>query len=893
MQRILALQSELIGMARTVRARADNLRVLIKSLMQKHLRQARRWQVNACDFVTACKVAGLLCLCVGIVALGDPVGAPHVLLAVGLLALVAPGILDLPRAQERRVDVDQRRNMSPLSQAGATRATAEGSPTAAPLNIEHLDEPFGLECLKDIEWELRDNEARYRDLLDSQTDIIIRQNHDGALIFVNKAFCRAFDLQASDVIGRSFSPNVLENGVEEQLDTLVSGRTDDMGILSRRFTQKIATASGVRWFAWEEQSIRSGETGAVETQRIGRDITDQREVEATLNEARQQAEAASEAKSRFLAVMSHEIRTPLGGIMGMTGLLQGTQLTAEQRTYATAVKDSAKSLLSIIDEILDFSKIEADKLTVEQHPFDLDTLLQGIAELLAPRAWEKNLELAWDIAPDLPRTIVGDEQRVRQILMNLVGNAIKFTSTGGLRVRVRETNVQAAGIEKNRVTMPAHDPVSLAFDVIDTGIGLTSEQRDRIFTEFEQADTTTTRQFGGTGLGLSISRRLARLMGGEITVESARHDATGWDEEDHRPGATFHLVLPFQIVEHSRPLRQVWSESLQASATQGQSVLIASDRRIEREALHDTLVALGHEVVCASSEDAVTTLNNARSQSCAPDAVICDTSIHPAIRRKLCKTCDLENDGHTAPRTLIIIEPGDRERLAEFREECFAAYLMRPVRPKSLLSQLHGGQNFASATRVANGKKSEHLADIEDATEAAVLPQEAVGKVAVRTAPTDKATVGVNILLAEDNPVNALLATRILESMGHAVVHVENGAEAAEAIGQTRVPCNPGFDLVLMDLHMPVLDGIAACGRIFAEHDADPPSGDSDWEIPPIIALTANAFPEDRQRCLAAGMSDFITKPFEREDLAGVIDEWCKGRGPRAADGSLAELNCA
>jgi PAS domain S-box-containing protein len=285
----------------------------------------------------------------------------------------------------------------------------------------------GLEALKDIQWEIRENEARYRDLLDNQADVILRRDSQGRLTFVNQAFCRLFGLERGTVLGRVFSPRVLAG---DRATPLAPGSE----LRKQRYVQQIETARGPRWVEWEEHSVPASDAAIPEVQCLGRDITERRRTEADLWEARKQAEAANRAKSRFLAAMSHEIRTPMNGILGMTSLLSDTDLSAEQKTYAHAIERSARTLLTLIDEILDFSKIEADKLQLNSAPLALDECVQGVVELLAPKAYEKGIDIAWAVDPALPRPLLGDEVRLRQIVTNLVGNAIKFTDSGGVLV---------------------------------------------------------------------------------------------------------------------------------------------------------------------------------------------------------------------------------------------------------------------------------------------------------------------------------------------------------------------------------------------------------------------------------------------------------------------------
>ncbi len=298
-------------------------------------------------------------------------------------------------------------------------------PRPHPLSRLHA----ALEALKDAHWELSENEVRYKDLLDRQDDVISRRNLDGRYLFVNRAFTAMFAVAPEAVVGTTFAPSVLDS---ETPPELIPGKT-----LHRRFEQLIETKAGPRWIAWEEQLVRAPGREGYEIQSIGRDVTEAREAEAALLEARDQAEAANRAKSRFLASMSHEIRTPMNGILGMAELLRDTELDSEQRSYTGAIDTSARALLALIDEILDFSKIEAGKLELTPAPFQLTAIVLGAVEILVPKAHEKGLKLAWSFEDDLPRHVMGDASRVRQIVLNLVSNAIKFTDTGSVTIRRR------------------------------------------------------------------------------------------------------------------------------------------------------------------------------------------------------------------------------------------------------------------------------------------------------------------------------------------------------------------------------------------------------------------------------------------------------------------------
>ncbi len=348
------------------------------------------------------------------------------------------------------------------------------------------------EELADRNWELKETEERARSFLQAQGDFIVRRDADGCITYANDAFCTLAERGRAALLGSDFALPLLEQGN--------SAFSPDG---ARIYDQKVATAEGPRWIAWREVTVQL--YGGAETQSVGRDVTDRTEAELALAETRDQAETANRAKSRFLAMVSHEIRTPLNGILGMADLLLDTTLTPEQTTYARAVKTSGDTLLSLIEEILDFSKIESGRLDLDARPFPLLTLIEEVAELLAPRAQAKSLEIAAYVDDRLPEQVIGDATRLRQVLLNLAGNAIKFTARGGVGI----------------VVEPGAWPGEITISVRDTGIGIPAAQQERIFREFEQGDDGPARKFGGTGLGLAISQRIVERMGGSISVESA------------------------------------------------------------------------------------------------------------------------------------------------------------------------------------------------------------------------------------------------------------------------------------------------------------------------------------------------------------------------------------
>ncbi|KAB2941612.1 MAG: response regulator [Hyphomicrobium sp.] len=671
-----------------------------------------------------------------------------------------------------------------------------------------------LERLQDVQWELSENESRYRALLDTQEDAIVRRDELGNLTFANKAFLDMFAVSADEVLGKPFVVEVCEESGIEPLSV-----ADD--VRHQRFVQHAFTASGPRWIEWEEHLVAAASGGHFEVQSVGRDVTEQRRAETQLAEARDQAEAANRAKGRFLAAMSHEIRTPMNGILGMASLLLETPQTPEQQTYARAIDQSARTLLALIDEILDFSKIEAGKLELSEAPFALETCIQGAVELLAPRAHEKGLEIAWSMSSRLPRVVLGDEARVRQILLNLLSNAVKFTDTGGVSVKVTEAEAPTAG-----------GGTKIAIVVEDTGIGLTPEDMRGLFTEFEQAETAIRRRNGGTGLGLAISMQLARAMGGEIRVDS---------EPGKGSRFTADIVLqPVALADSSEP----------AILSDSGRVLLAFDRSLERRALSEALSSAGIAALETSFAAAATALESASSEGAPIDRLVVDGAEGPAAAGGLlAKARQLNRQANV--RGIVLVNVLARASLSEFRAAGFDAYLVRPVRPASMLMQLG-----------LRGSESPSAVERPDALGSP--PQPALGGISPR-----------RVLLAEDNEINSLLAKRVLEKCGCDYVAVTNGADAVAVVRRALEGEVCGVDLVLMDIFMPQLDGIEAA-RAIKELYARAPRCIA---APPIVALTANAFAEDRQRYLDAGMDDYLAKPFDKASLETVLMRWF-GRRP-------------
>ena len=674
-----------------------------------------------------------------------------------------------------------------------------------------------LERLKDLEWELRDNEARYRDLLDRQSHVISRTDSEGRLTFVNRSYCRTFGVDADDVLGSTFAPVVIEGDDWPSPDKSPT----------QAFELRLLTPQGPRWFVFEQLNAPTIDGGDLEIQRVGRDVTDQRRIEQELETARDAAESANRAKSRFLAAMSHEIRTPMNGILGMSALLAETTLSAEQTTYTRAVDQSARTLLALIDEILDFSRIEAGKLEIAAEPFELDKCIEAAVELLQSKASEKKLDLAWWIEPSLPKVVIGDAMRLRQILLNLIGNAIKFTDQGGIAVRV------------DGEIDPSGTTAIVSIRVTDTGLGISDEALPTLFSEFEQTDEALRRQRGGTGLGLAISRRLARGMEGDIAVTSA----VGI-------GSTFTLTLRVGVKAKSRPVLDIPSRT-----EPQQLVLVALDGPVERRVVAEILRSLGFEAIETSVADALRFTRGPRAPARPFSTLLVggDSGVD-AARHLLDK---LRAGDKSAVRGVVLIEPSSRLSLPAFKASGFDAYLVRPVRPSSIVTQVMervGTSTLATAAKDGTPR-------------------------ATGVAEPDRAAV--HVLLAEDNDINALLAARMIERCGCSVERAMNGRAAVEALRATLDNGARPYDLILMDVLMPEVDGLEATRLITQLFE------DAKQQRPPIVALTANAFSEDRQRCLDGGMDDYLAKPFEPDDLEMVLANWCRGAARRMRDGTF------
>jgi signal transduction histidine kinase/DNA-binding response OmpR family regulator len=548
-----------------------------------------------------------------------------------------------------------------------------------------------------------------------------------------------------------------------------------------------------------------------------------REANVELTTARDRAEAASRAKSEFLANMSHEIRTPLNGVIGMTELALDTPLTHEQRDYLETSRSSADTLLSVINDILDFSKIEAGRLDIERIEFDFRASLETALKTVALRAHQKHLELLADVRPEVPEHVVGDPARLRQVLVNLLGNAIKFTEHGEVLVHVAYVDVRDGEAE-------VHVAVS------DTGIGIPADKLDTIFEAFSQADNSTTRRYGGTGLGLTITRRLIEMMGGQLWVESVVGK-----------GTTFHFTLRVGV----QPGRATGEEPAPPDV-RGLRVLIVDDNATNRRILTEQLFRWGMlpEAV-EGGRQAIAALERTAKEGERYALVILD--YHMPEMDGFMLTEHLRVHPELAATTIMMLTSGGSSGdAARSRELGLAAYLTKPISQKQLIH---------AVSHVLRGDPMHAGFDAGDEENLHMVPQ-------TPTHGGDRASL--RILLAEDNIVNQKLAVTMLEKRGHRVTVANDGAEALKAMERA------SFDVILMDVHMPHMGGFEATAAIRAREGRDGPRI-------PIVALTALAMKGDREQCIQAGMDAYVSKPVNAAELFGTIDRLLPHRSAPAA----------
>lgn len=650
---------------------------------------------------------------------------------------------------------------------------------------ERIELETRLEALENRTWELRESEERHRSLIEAFGDMILHRSANGEVTYVNEAFITTFGESAQEFVGKPFRPDLLEEAQR-------SGPSDSETV----WEVKIRTKRGERWFAWLDLPLRDETTGETALRTMIRDITRQKKIEHELRQASKTSEAASHAKSRFLANVSHEMRTPLNGILGMSGLLADTPLTPEQQSYVDAVHDSGTALLTLIEDILDMTVVEAGKLELKSAQMKPGRLVEDVCELLSSRAHDKGISISSYVSAKVPEIIDIDAGRLRQVLINLVGNALKFTEVGGVHIRL------CASSPSN--DMP--DFTTLDFEVHDTGPGISLDDQHKIFEEFAQADNESTRKHGGAGLGLSISRRIIEEMGGKIDLES-------------KPGAgsIFSFTIKVKTIEEANPAHK-------ADGRQYGKVLMIGSNKYETEALEGYL--RDHDIAISRLDETPVSF----------DTVLIDEKLDPESPEvtSLLEACRKNNK-----RAIILLEAKSRSRLDEYMGVGFNGYLIKPVRKLSLLNLVAG--------------KESPLRDTRD-----VSSSRAWSSSLVATSQPKR------ILIAEDNEINAKLARAIMEKAGHSVVRAENGEEALSLWKEYEG--DDAFDLIFMDLQMPIKDGLNALCDIRKRES------ETFKARIPVFILTADEKADTREKAIELGANGFLTKPLDPKKILDTID---------------------
>ena len=647
---------------------------------------------------------------------------------------------------------------------------------------------------------LRESEERFRIMADSCPTMIWVSDADGRILMTNRTsrefFGATFEQTAETGQGRLL---IHPDDQQEYLDKFRLAVRDRTPF---RAEARLQRSDGQwRWivsYAEPRMSLSGEFLGHVG---ISPDITDRKQSEVALQKAKEAAEGANRSKSEFLANMSHEIRTPMNGVIGLTDLALDTELTSEQRGYLEGVKSSADSLLRILNDILDFSKIEAGKLEFETIEFDLRQTVVAVLKVLGAHAASKDLELACDLGPDVPSRVLGDPGRLRQILVNLTGNAIKFTERGEVVIRVEQSPGSGEGVQ-------------LHFSVSDTGIGIPPDKQQHVFSAFAQADSSSTRNFGGTGLGLTISSQLVELMGGRI-----------WLESEEGKGSTFHFTVRLGIAPVQLP-------QVDISLLKGQSILVVDDNDANRHILDKMLSNSGLRTTLADSGSAALEALKHAAETGNPFALVV-LDVHMPGMDGFALTQRIKADPQFGAVNIVLltasIQKGDADRC---RDLGVSACLDKPVGEMELLDAL--------------GKISQPAP-----TDA--VPHDPGPRLAIESG------LRLNVLVVEDNSVNRIVATRLLNKRNHTVRTASDGREALEMIRKEK------FDCLLMDVQMPVMDGFEATAAI---RNMERGSGGH----LPIIAMTAHAMSGDLERCLAAGMDGYLTKPIKAKDVFATID---------------------
>jgi PAS domain S-box-containing protein len=664
--------------------------------------------------------------------------------------------------------------------------------------------------LKQAEQLARDAEYRYRSLFDNALEGIFRTTIDGRYVDANPALAKIYGYDSAEELIGGVSDIRRQLYVKPERREEFMFQIQTFGVVSHFESEVYRKDGGIIWISENARTILDDNGQLLCFEGTVEDITEQKQYQLSLIEASEAAFAANKAKSAFLANVSHEIRTPMNGVIGMTELLLSTTMERTQRDYVETIRSSADALLTVINDILDFSKIEAGKLDIDYVDMNLRNHVEDIAGAMAFQAAAKNLELIVNISPDVPEWVSGDPQRIRQCLVNLAGNAIKFTHTGEIVI-----TVCSAGQRDGRV-------VTL-FEVCDTGIGISKESVSTLFEPFVQADSSTTRHFGGTGLGLSIVRRLVEMMGGEVGVAS-----------EPGKGSNFWFTLPLATVAVSGTLPCL------NPLPSGRHILVVDDSKTNQCVLTGHLQHLGCTVQVASNgAQALQLMNEAANNGQPFDIALIDMQMPHMDGASLGERINAQ--AALAQTRLVILTSMDRQGdLQRFTTLGFAGYLTKPIR---------AGELYACVERVLTGVAQDWQS----------RSKPLITRGSLKEAAANQRFVG-RVLVVEDNHVNQLVAKNFLERHGCVVVLANNGAEGVKAYEQGR------FDLVFMDMQMPVMDGLIATRKIRDFEGWRPRT--------PIVALTANAMADQAERCIAAGMDGFLTKPLDSGRLREVLQQY-------------------
>jgi PAS domain S-box-containing protein len=683
-----------------------------------------------------------------------------------------------------------------------------------------------ISALKRKEEQLLEAEEKYRSIFENAVEGIFQSTGEGAYINANPALAKIYGYDSPDDLMCSVTNVGRQLYVDPQRRTAFAAMMNEKGAVED-FQSEVRRKDGSRiWISERARAVRDQDGKLLYYEGTVQDVTARREADAAITQARDAALESARLKTEFLANMSHEIRTPMNGVIGMTGLLLDTELHPKQREFAETISTSAESLVAIINDILDFSKIEAGMLTFEEIDFALHQAVEGGVELLAERAAAKEIELACLVHSDVPAALRGDPGRLRQVITNLVGNAVKFTERGEVFIEVKKVDEDA-------------ESVSLRFSVRDTGVGISKEAQGKLFQAFVQADGSTTRKFGGTGLGLAICKQLVRQMDGEIGVES-----------ELGKGAIFWFTARFAKQPAAKPAAIPQIEILRRSR-----ILVVDDNATSRSVIHHLLNAAGiREELAVSGAEALVAVRSAAAKNQPFDAVLMDMQMPEMDGMALARA--IKEDRRLAQTPLVMMTCRDRRDDPEaMRDVGIAAYVTKPLKRAALFDSLRS----VLADDDAGVSMDATLVALKRGPAAAAEPM---------------AGLSLRILVAEDNEVNQKVALHQLKKLGFTAEAVANGVAALAALRRKE------YDLVFMDCQMPEMDGYEATAQLRKSEGSQRHT----W----VIAMTANTLEGDREKCFAAGMDDYVGKPVKTNDMLAALNRYVQRTDRASGTGGAA-----